>query len=72
MPAPEYGLSRRELIQVMREKSIHSREYEIAKAFLQAKAQEGLKRATWAVGFATIGLIIATAVEIASLLASAP
>lgn len=68
MPAPEYRSTKRELIAIMRRTAPRGREYQVAKAFLELKTQETLNHATWAVGFATVGLIIATVVEIVAIL----
>ena len=68
MPAPEYQSTKKELIEIMRRTATIDREYQVAKAFLELKSQEVLNRATWAVGFATVGLIIATVVEIVAIL----
>jgi len=68
MLAPEYQTAKKELIDIMRRTAPGDREYQVAKAFLELKTQEVLNYATWAVGFATVGLIIATVVEIVAIL----
>jgi len=70
MPAPEYKSSQKELISIMRNKAVGSRDYVIAESFLKMKNQGTMTRATWVVGFATVGLIISTAVEILAILGS--
>lgn len=68
MPAPKYTDSKEELVELMRlTPGSGSRQFDIAKAILEIKAQEEvakqtkiLTRATWLLAFATIGLLAAT------------
>lgn len=65
MPTPSYKNTKQELIEIMRGTiGTGSREFDIAKAILDVKAQESMKYATWALAFATFGLIITSAVQI--------
>lgn len=64
MPAPSLESTAKELIEVMRSSATESRDYKIAQAFLVVKNQRAMTRATWAVAFATAGLILATAVSV--------
>lgn len=68
MPAPSYQDSKEKLIDDMRATAgAGSRQFDIAQAILDVKGQEelashtgNLVRATWALAFATIGLLIST------------
>lgn len=68
MPAPKYSESKEQLIEDIRgTEGAGSRQYDIAKALLEAKNQEdiiketkSLKFATWGLVFGTVGLVIAT------------
>jgi hypothetical protein len=65
MAAPKYESTRRELVEVMRRATGQGdREFDIAKAFLEIKAQESVGRATWVLALATVGLIVATVVNV--------
>lgn len=71
MPAPEYESTRRELVEVMRATSGKGdRNFDIAKAILDVKAQESMRFATWALVFATFGLILVTAAHVVAVLCS--
>lgn len=68
MPTPSYFDSKEKLIEDIRAtEGSTSRQFDIAKAILDVKGQEDiakhtkeLKKATWVLAFATIGLVIAT------------
>jgi|AntAceMinimDraft_16_1070373.scaffolds.fasta_scaffold04984_3 hypothetical protein len=64
MPSPEFSTSKRKLIEIMRTHAPTERMHKDAKAFLEIKTQRSLIRATWALGFATIGLIAAAIAQI--------
>lgn len=65
MAAPSYKDTKEKLIEIMRGSiGTGSRDFDIAKAILDIKAQEGIKRATWALAFATFGLIIMSIAQI--------
>lgn len=68
MPSPEFGTSKRKLIEIMRNHAPSERMYKDAKAFLEVKTQRSLIRATWALGFATVGLIVAAVAQLIALL----
>ena len=68
MPAPEYRDSTEKLIEDMRAtEGSGSRQFDIAKAILDVKTQEevanqtkSLKKATWVLALATVGLMLAS------------
>jgi len=68
MPVPEFNTSKRKLIEIMRNNGPSDREYQVAKAFLEVKTQRSLTRATWVLGFATIGLIVAAVAQLITIL----
>jgi len=65
MPAPKFESTKRELIEAMRATPGEgSRQFDIAKAMLEVKGQEDMKHATWALVFATAGLIAVTVAHV--------
>jgi len=64
MPAPKYESTKRELIEAIRATPGEgSRQFDIAKAILEVKGQEAMTRATRALVFATIGLIVSLSLK---------
>ena len=64
MPVPSYKNTKKELVEIMRATHGDGRIFNIAKAILEIKTQEDMNKATWALVFVTVGLIVTSTVQV--------